>query len=556
MNHKQHNFSDIIIRLRRLGTIGAIASMAIMLADASNAAVVQRSGAKSTSDTEIKTTNRASIGARMPVATAKRTTTETVVAESEPEPEPEPEIVEPPVEDAPIIETKTSQFEEALNTATPVAANDDAADTELAEMIRRQRAALDAADATSTAAGKTMQSIATGKNSCDGQLRACMQEKCGTNFLKCRTDGDTLWGDKMDACRRNTKCNGTEYRALAAEIKADRDMNARLDAYETALDCGNRYNDCIMTQCGQTFSKCLGKTPGDAAIDACKKIAQECTQADNGLASRTLSVFGTLRQDAEVQVKKDEQRLYDLREKMADQCRFLGAMFDERSLTCVYTVNFFAGNSETPYASKKAYAGNTFDCTQNWFGVDVTTFKENAYRYTRAQTSATSALMGSGVGMAVGAITSGAIDRAIDRKKADDALKDAKKELNEMKNPTDNKANKDPAGNESTHGGGDKNNKDKKPDTVEPATVEPAAVEPADDTNTLGFKPEVKLSSDLTGEKFINKPTITVDSPFLPQPEQPTSSLGLSLDVQQPSFLPNNNGGGTSLTPAPDPVTK
>ena len=106
-------------------------------------------------------------------------------------------------------------------------------------------------------------------------------------------------------------------------------------------------------------------------------------------------------------------------------------MFDERSLVCVYTVNFFAGNSTTPTASKKAYAGSAFDCTQDWFGIDVTTFKENAYRYTRSQTSASSALMGSGLGIGVGAVASGMIDRAVDRKKANDALKKAEKEHEE-----------------------------------------------------------------------------------------------------------------------------
>jgi len=235
----------------------------------------------------------------------------------------------------------------------------------------------------------------------------------------------------MDACRRNVSCTGKQYRMFTAEIKADRDMNAKLSAYNKILDCGNEYNDCIVTECGVNYSKCLGKTAGDAAISKCATIAKNCTQQDSGLASRTMNVFATLRQDAEKQIVKDEQRLYEMRDKMRAQCQRLGAMFDERSLVCVFTVNFFAGNSATPTASKKAYAGSSFDCTQDWFGIDVTTFKENAYRYTRSQTSASSALMGAGLGVGVGAITSGAIDRAIDRKKAEDAAKKAEKEHEE-----------------------------------------------------------------------------------------------------------------------------
>lgn len=316
---------------------------------------------------------------------------------------------------------KTSQFDSALGTGATSSVDTSANDR--AELIRAQRAALDAADATNTVATATT----TGRSGCDTDLRACMAEKCGSDFTKCSGDTDTLWGDKMDACRRKiTTCTSAMYAKFAPEIRADRDMNARLASYNTIIDCGNRYNKCIVEQCGTTYSKCLGKSAGDTAISACASIARECTTADSGLASRTMNVFATLRQGAEAQVKSDEQRLYALRDQMSAMCRRLGAMFDERSLTCVYTVNFWAGeNPETPFASKKLYAGDTFDCTQNWFGIDVTTFKENAYRLTREQTSATSSLMGSGVGMAVGAVTSGAVNRAIDRHKADRALNQA-----------------------------------------------------------------------------------------------------------------------------------
>ncbi len=316
---------------------------------------------------------------------------------------------------------KTSRFNSALGTGATSSVDTSANDR--AELIRAQRAALDAADATNTVATATT----TGRSGCDTDLRACMAEKCGSDFTKCSGDTDTLWGDKMDACRRKiTTCTSAMYAKFAPEIRADRDMNARLASYNTIIDCGNRYNKCIVEQCGTTYSKCLGKSAGDTAISACASIARECTTADSGLASRTMNVFATLRQGAEAQVKSDEQRLYALRDQMSAMCRRLGAMFDERSLTCVYTVNFWAGeNPETPFASKKLYAGDTFDCTQNWFGIDVTTFKENAYRLTREQTSATSSLMGSGVGMAVGAVTSGAVNRAIDRHKADRALNQA-----------------------------------------------------------------------------------------------------------------------------------
>lgn len=400
--------------------------MFLSTADAAN--VVPRSSNTTTARPTVGRMNTSST--RMPTMTARVQNTQPQTP-TEPTPAPTPEPEPAPSETAPepdpaIIENKSSQFDEILDTSSN-SSTDDAA-TELAEQIRRQRAALDAQSATNTATTKTQNALATGQNACDTGLRTCMREKCGNDFTKCSTDGDTAWGNKMESCRRDLPCTGEEYRMFATEIKADRDMNARLASYNAILDCGNRYNDCIVAQCGATYSKCLGKAAGDAAIAACATIAKNCTQEDSGLAGRSMEVFAALRQDAEKEVQRDEAHLYELRDKMATQCRLLGAMFDERSLDCVYTVNFFANNSTTPYASKKAYAGSSFDCTQNWFGVDVTTFKENAFRLTREQTSATSAMLGSGLGTAVGAVTSGAIGRAIDRQKAENALKKAEKE--------------------------------------------------------------------------------------------------------------------------------
>ena len=348
---------------------------------------------------------------------------------------------EKPVEEEPIIiEDKSSQFSDVLGEES--ASGGDSSKSALAEKIRAQRAALDAQDATDTANAQMQNSMKNGQNACDFGLRECMKKKCGNNYLKCATDTDTLWGDKMDACRRDLPCTSEEYRIFTTEIKADRDMNIKIGSYTTVIDCGNQYNDCVITECGKTFSKCLGKSAGDKAIEKCKKIANECEEADSGLPSRMMEVFGTLRQDAEKQVKKDEERLYSLRDSMSQTCKMLGATFDERTLDCVYTVNFFAGDDSTLFASKKAYAGSTFNCDQNWFGIDVTTFKENAYRLTRSQTAASSAMLGGGVGTAVGAITSGAINRAMDRHKAEKALEKAKEEGKSDEECKDNKCEK------------------------------------------------------------------------------------------------------------------
>ena len=332
-------------------------------------------------------------------------------------------------EDLESIEDKSSSFSAKLNqTKSATSAESESA---LAQKIRAQRAALDAKDKQSATAQKT-KSGAT-KNNCDTDLRKCIASKCGSEYAKCETDSDTTFSDKLNACKKEANCTAREFTLFTNEIKADKNQTISLSLYNKVISCGNAYNDCIITECGKKFNKCLSKSAGDKAIAKCKNIATECTEADSGMVGRIGNIFGIVRQDAEKQIKADEQKLYSLRKQMKDSCSMLGsgAMFDERSLDCVFTVNFFAGDDKkTPKASKKLYAGSTFNCSPDWFGIDVTTFKENAYRATRAQTAASSAMLGSGVGMAVGALTSGAISRAIDTKKAKDALEDACAEEN------------------------------------------------------------------------------------------------------------------------------
>lgn len=448
MTRPETFFNKVLFSCARIAICGLVWTICIGTSDA---AVAQRGRvAVSRGNT--------SAASRMPTMTTTNKANNNTSASTTTTTTTEPEVEETEVAEEVIIEDKTDQFDTVLDKTT--SSGTDGGASSLAEMVRNQRAALDAQSITDAAKKST---VAAGANSCDSGLRACMKSKCGNDFSKCAGDTDTMWGTKMDACRRDLTCTGHEYAIFAAEIKADRDMNAKISAYNAIVDCGNNYNDCIVTECGTTFSKCLGKKAGDAAIEKCKKIANDCREQDSGLAARTMNVFGTLRLDAEKQVAADEKRLYELRDKMASVCQRLGATFDERTLDCVYTVNFYAGDDNTLFASKKAYAGSTFDCTQNWFGIDVTTFKENAYRLTRSQTAASSAMLGSGVGMGVGAITSGAIDRALDRQKAEKALKKAEKEYDE--NYGDGAS--DASGNDSDQNADDDDEDDNKPDKAQ-----------------------------------------------------------------------------------------
>ena len=363
---------------------------------------------------------RGTAAARQPVASTSKSTAQkaevAVVAT----------VAEPVVKPEPIL-NKSAQFDDVLSSSTT---SESTIDTSFLDQLREQRAAIALQEATSTASNK-LQVALGGKNACDTGLRKCMMDDkvCGKDFTKCATDGDTIFGDKLNKCRRNITCTGEEFKLFTAEIKADRDTNIELAAYNAVIECGNKYNECIANECGMTYGKCLGKSASDMAINKCKSIATKCKEQDSGLASRFGSVIGKLRESAEVDIRKKEERMYKLRDLMKDACEKMGAMFDERSFDCVYTINFFAGkDQEKPMASRKAYAGDMFTCNQEWFGIDVTTFKENAYRETRSQKAASSAMLGAGIGTATGLIASGAMGRALDRQKAEKEVKAAKQE--------------------------------------------------------------------------------------------------------------------------------
>ncbi len=317
------------------------------------------------------------------------------------------------------IVNKSSRFSAMISSNT--GDNQSTTSSAIAEQIRAQRAAIDARDNSAIASQQTRGGATS--NKCDNDLRKCIESTCGADYNKCATDSDTTFSDKLNACRKNTTCTAREFSVFVNEIKEDKKQEIKFSSYNQTVNCGNRYNDCIITECGPTFNKCLSKTAGDRAIAKCKTIADQCRAADSGITGRAGRVFGIVRTSAEKQIAADEKRLRDMRVQMRKSCESLGAMFDERSLDCVFTVNFFADNKQM--ASKKLYAGSVFDCTPDWFGIDITTFKENAYRLTRAQTAASSAMLGSGIGTAVGAFTSGAIDRAIDTHKAKNALESA-----------------------------------------------------------------------------------------------------------------------------------
>ncbi|MCL1902282.1 MAG: OmpA family protein, partial [Alphaproteobacteria bacterium] len=391
-------------------------------------AVAQRAGMPTANATTAAPAARPTIASRVPTIRAVNVAVpveEEVAVEEEP-------IVEAVVETiytAPMASgnDRSNEFASMFEVANASTSTE----TSMAAAIRAQRAAIDAADIAAEARGATATLVGANANACDGALRKCMSERCGNDFQKCAGDGDTEFGAKLNTCNRNSGCSGREFSLFATEIKADRDANAVLSQFTEVINCGVEYNRCMLDRCGGGgYPRCLSKSGGDAAIAVCQNIATNCRAADSGLAARMMEVFGNLRVETERSIASWERQLYALRDQLSAICVANGGMFDTQSFDCVYTAEMTAQGWDHPVASKKLFAGQAFMCTPDWFGVDITTFKENAARLTRSQAGASSAMLGAGLGVAAGALSSGAISRAIDRHKAEKELsKELKKEL-------------------------------------------------------------------------------------------------------------------------------
>jgi len=356
--------------------------------------------------------------ARAAIAPTMQTTP--VAEEPTPEPEPTPAAPTGPLVRPPDL---SHLFEVQSN------------ETSLERMIREQRQALAAGDAMNLIQANLSRFAAGTGNACDAGLRRCMQEKCGEDFSGCLRDTSVIWNDKIESCGRSVQCSGRELNLFGPEILADRDQNALLAGYRQIKNCGLNYNRCILMNCSDApcnenallngrcdFNKCISSSEGDAAIARCRDIAERCREQDSGLAARAMELFANLRVEMERNIAAWEQQLHDLRAEMRRECERIGGVFDNRSLSCVFHVELAAAGFETVAGSRTIAAGSEFMCTPEWFGVDVSTYLENAARHDRESRGAVMAVAGAGVGIGVGALASGAIGRAGDVRQADRAV--------------------------------------------------------------------------------------------------------------------------------------
>jgi outer membrane protein OmpA-like peptidoglycan-associated protein len=307
------------------------------------------------------------------------------------------------------------QMDKKLNTGAPVDTR--AAAREKANERERQ----------DIAETQFMRGIASAsKSKCENELMNCVVEDCGADFQKCTGDGDGVWSARFQKCRVKTSCTGAELSVYGDIIREDIKVDSQIRLMQLIIQGNNAYSRCLQNQCATTqgtplegmigFNACVTQGRINAALTACQAVYEKFRPYDSGLQARFTSMMGMLRAEKEKRIAELQKELDAMMPKMRDECKRAGAVFDDRSGECVFTAFLSVeanGRRYTP-ASKKIVPGSQFQCTDQWFGVDVTTYLKNAISLTVEQKTASAAFMGAGLGVGASVLTSGIADKLKD----------------------------------------------------------------------------------------------------------------------------------------------
>ncbi len=244
---------------------------------------------------------------------------------------------------------------------------------------------------------------------CYDSVDTCIKLECGTNYEKCETLSQTIFGDKLRACLTSSGCGFDETSTVSTSINDDWAAAKKINRANRILDCGDKMGQCLINTCGAGLQNCLTGADGNMLVNSsCSSIINECESIDSGIATRHTQLLSSLRMNVERSAASLEFRMNELEKQMETECLSIGALFDRDNLKCVFSINFSVLDPKTGSrvnaASKRFDAGIGLMCDEKTFGVDVSTYKNVASQRTIDQKSATGALLGSGVGMGVGAL--------------------------------------------------------------------------------------------------------------------------------------------------------
>ncbi|MDR0449514.1 MAG: hypothetical protein LBG89_03610, partial [Rickettsiales bacterium] len=268
---------------------------------------------------------------------------------------------------------------------------------------------------------------AAGKSKCETELRVCVANDCGDDMQKCMGDGDGIWSARFQKCRATTSCNGAEIGVYGDIIKEDMRVDSKLHTMQMIIEGNNMYSRCLQDNCATTqgtpmegmvgFNACVTQVRINQALDACKHIYEKFRPYDSGLQARFTTMMGQLRVEKEKRIAELQKELDEMMPQMRQECKAAGAVFDDRSGECVFTAFLSVEHDGRRFtaASKKLVPGSEYQCTDKWFGIDITTFMKNAIGLTIEQKSASAAFMGAGLGVAASVGTSMIADKLGDK---------------------------------------------------------------------------------------------------------------------------------------------
>jgi hypothetical protein len=252
------------------------------------------------------------------------------------------------------------------------------------------------------------------RSKCETELNTCVIGDCGSDLQKCNDDTDAIWSARFQKCRAKTSCTGAEIGVYGDIIKEDIRVDAKISLMNLIISCNNEYSNCLQTQCATTdarsligggavvgFNGCVTQAKINSALNYCKPVYDRCRPYDSGIQARFTNMMATLRVEKEKRIAELQKELDVMLPQMRQLCRDSGASFDERSGNCVFTAFLSVeaqGRRYTP-ASKMVMPGSQYQCTDQWFGVDVTQYLQNAIYSTIQQKSSVAALMGAGLGI-------------------------------------------------------------------------------------------------------------------------------------------------------------
>lgn len=345
-------------------------------------------------------------GGRGVVSRTSATSVNVAVPAPAPEPEPEPAAA------------ADSNFARQMESITAAPAVDTRAEA------RERIEAREQAEAAAVAFNRGI--AAAAKSKCETELTKCVIEDCGADMQKCSNDADALWSARFQRCRTKVDCTGAELSVYGDIIKEDIRVDAKIALAQKVVEGNNAYSRCLQQQCGADstsliegrvgFNGCMTQVKINNAINACKGVYEKYREYDSGLQQRFTGVMGLLRSEKEKNIAVLQKELDTIMPQMRTLCTQTGAMFDERSAECVFTAMLSVEdpNNGRRYTAgnKKIMPGSEYQCSDRWFGVDVTQYLINSAHLTATQRAASSAFMGAGVGVGLSALTRGLSDKA------------------------------------------------------------------------------------------------------------------------------------------------